>query len=344
MIRVVRRTVPREFTACFVACVATAGLAESPETDSSRAIRHSRRIALAGKPGVVAVSGDGKTIVAASGKVMTAIDTSNGKVLHRWEPSKDIVDVSLSASGRLIAVTTGSPVIDVYDKETGERSQQLHRNDAPDYLRGDEQQRIAFYPDGSKLISMGTHVRIFVSDVETGDWDHIMVVAYDACTPVVSPDGKHVALFGMQNDAELSGQVTMFLVRRGLQPLWTKWHESREAVTYAEFSPDGLRLVSSGAGDGVRVWNVKSGELIAHVKGEPKARLLGATFVDDGNHLLMVSPRALHLRKLDQDAVVASAAISEKDSLRGFACSHDGAVVVTFSSEAAIDVWSVHRP
>ena len=87
---------------------------------------------------------------------------------------------------------------------------------------------------------MGTHIRIFVSDVETGDWDHIMVVKYDACTPVVSPDGKHVALFGMQNDAELSGQVTMFLVRRGLQPLWTKWHESKEAVTHVAFSPDGL--------------------------------------------------------------------------------------------------------
>jgi hypothetical protein len=153
MSRVVRTTVPRVVAACFVAFIATAGLAESPETDSSSAIRHSRRIALAGKPRAVAVSGDGKTIVAASGKVMTAIDASNGKVMHRWEQSKDIVDVSVSANGRLIAVTTGSPIIDVYDKETGERSQQLHRNDAPDYLRGDEQRRIAFYPDGSKLIS-----------------------------------------------------------------------------------------------------------------------------------------------------------------------------------------------
>lgn len=344
MNRVVHKTRHRLVVAFLVAFTAAAGLAEGAETDSSSAIRHSRRIALSGSPRAVAVSGDGKTIVAASGNMLSASDAISGKELHRWEQSKDIVDISVSANGRIIAVTTGSPIIDVYDRETGERSQQLHRADAPDFLRGDEQQRIAFYPDGSKLISMGTKVRIYVSDVETGDWDHIMVVKYDACTPVVAPDGKHVALFGMQDDSELSGQVTMFLVRRGLQPLWTKWHESKEAVTHAAFSPDGLRLASSGAGDGARVWNVHSGELITHVKGEPETRLLAASFVADGNHLLMVSPRALQLRRLDRDAAVASAAISEQDSLRGSACSHDGAVVATFSSEAAVDVWSVHRP
>jgi WD40 repeat protein len=327
-----------------VAFTTVAVLADPEKTDSPNAIRHTSHIALTGLPDAVAVSGDGKTMVAAFGKVLTALDPISGKVRHRWEQPRDIVDISVSANGRHIAVTTGSPIVDVYDKETGERSQQLHREDAHDFLRDDGQQRIALYPDGLKLISMGTKVRIYVSDVETGDWDHIMVVKYDACTPVVSPDGKHVALFGMQKDSELSGQVTMYLVRRGLQPLWTKWHNSKEAVTHVAFSPDGLRLASSGAGDGVRVWNVESGELIAHVENEPKARLLGASFVADGNHLLMVSPRALQLRKLDQDAVVASVAISEKDSLRGFASSHDGAVVVTFSSEAAVELWSVQPP
>ena len=58
----------------------------------------------------------------------------------------------------------------------------------------------------------------------------------------------------------------------------------------------------------------------------------------------MVSPRAFQLRRLDRDAAVASLEIPEQESLRGFACSRDGAVVVTFSSEAAVDVWSVHRP
>ena len=56
-------------------------------------------------------------------RVLSAIDAISGKVLHRWEQSKDIVDISVSANGRLIAVTTGSPIIDVYDKETGKRSQ-----------------------------------------------------------------------------------------------------------------------------------------------------------------------------------------------------------------------------
>ena len=344
MNRVVHRTAHRVVVACFVALTAASGLVEGVETDSSRAIRHSRRIALPGSPSAVAVSGDGNTIVAASGKMLSASDATSGRELHRWEQSKDIVDISVSASGRLIAVTTGSPIIDVYDKETGKRSSQLHRADAPDFLRKDGQQRIAIYPDGSKLVSMGTNIRIFVSDVETGDWDHIMVIKYDACTPVVSPDGKHVTLFGMRNDAELSGQVTMFLVRRGLQPLWTKWHEGQEAVTHVAFSPDGSRLASCGAGDGVRVWQVDSGELLAHLRGEPIARLLGASFVTDSNHLLMVSPRAFQLRRLDQDAAAASLEIPEQESLRGYACSRDGAVVVTYSSEAAVDVWAVHKP
>ncbi len=370
MTRVVHANAHRAVAASLVAFAAGAGLTDGAETEPSSAIRHSHRVALSASPDAVAVSSDGNTMIVASGRVLTAIGASSGNVLHRWEQSKDIVDISASANGRLVAVTTGSPIIDVYDKETGERSQQLHRADAPVFLRADGQQRIAFYPNGTKLISSGSRSRVFVSDVKTGDWDHINWVKYDTCTPVVSPDGKHVALFGMQDDSELSGQVTMFLVRRGLQPLWTKWHASKEAVTHAAFSPDGRRLVSSGAGDGVRVWNVESGKLIAHVRGEPESesidlggdgvartkrpnrqgqpgppgRLLGASFVADRSHLLMVSPRALQLRKLGRKTAVASRAIPENESLRGSAGSHDSTVVVTFSSGVAVDVWSVHRP
>ena len=42
-----------------------------------------------------------------------------------------------------------------------------------------------------------------MSDVKTGDWDHINWVKYDTCTPVVSPDGNF-AIVGWDQGRRIS--------------------------------------------------------------------------------------------------------------------------------------------
>jgi hypothetical protein len=93
MNRVVHKTRHRVVVACLVTFTAAAGLAEGAETDSSSAIRHSRRIALSGSPRAVAVSGDGKTIVAASGNMLSASDAMK-------EGDRDSTSLSMTALAR----------------------------------------------------------------------------------------------------------------------------------------------------------------------------------------------------------------------------------------------------
>jgi len=312
--------------------------------DLTTAIQHTRAIALPTSADAIAISGDGTTIVAACDQWLLAFAASSGEELQRWKQQRTLVDVCASANGQHIAATSGSTLIDVYDRGSGKRVGQLHRNDAPDFLRNDGQQRIAFFPDGSKVVSSGTRSRSYLSDVETGNWDHIVWMKYDTCTPVVSPDGKHVALVGMRSESELSGQVTMYRVRRGLQPLWTKWHESEEAVTHAAFSEDGLRLASCGAGDGTRVWNVNSGELVAHLMSTSEDRPLGISFTANGNHLLLVLDRKILVQSVDRQEIEASVDVPEREMLRGAACSNDGTVIATLSGNSKLNVWSVTRP
>lgn len=327
---------------CVVALFAAVEPITAEDKQAPNAIRFSRQVALALVPERVAVSGDGNMIMAASRRVVVAIKT-NGKQLQRWEQPKDVIDVCVSQHGKLVAVTTGTHLIDVYETATGKRMLQLHRDDAPDFLRRDGQQRIAFYPDTTKLISSGSKSRAYVSDVKTGKWDHINWTKYTTSTPVVSPNAKHVAFFGLKKDSELSGQVTMYGVRRGLQPLWTKWHKTDDAVTQASFSSDGSRLATC-APDGVRVWDVNSGEPLAHLQDELEARTLGVAFVATNDHLLFASPRRIELRKIGIEESQSSVSIAKESPLKGMSCSTDGSIAVTYGIGTAVDVWSVRKP
>ena len=313
-----------------VFCVSPAGRTEQPEPAWPRNIR---QVALDGNPDRLEVSRDGSTVAIASESILKLLN-SKGELIRRWDQEQRVVDLDLTTSGRLVAVANGSPEVVVYDAfdEDG-HVHRLRRDDAADFLRADGQLSVALMPDGKKLISTGERVRVFVSDVASEKWEHIMFVKYDRSDVFTSPDGKHVAMVGKQNPREISGHVTMFLVRKGLQPLWTRWHDGSGRATRAVFSPDSSAIATHVPGDGVRVWKLDSGELVKRIKTDEG--FLGVTFVSNENHLLLVNTNGMSLHQISTGEVIAE---REPDGGQwtGFAAAIDGRLAVT-STDKRLD-------
>ena len=306
-----------------------------------KSIHQSHRIRLPGTSRVAEVSRDGGTAAVGAGRKLVVLDLINGRQLREWNLKSDIVDVALPNRGHLVAVTVGSPFVDVYDVATGKRSRQIHHRDAPGFLRKDGQQRICLYPDATKLVSIGGKRRLYLSDVKTGLWDHIIYIKYSTIPkPVVSPNGKRVTLISRPDARELSGHISMFKVRRGLQPLWTRSHDGPSAATFASFSPDSTLLATCGNGDGVRIWKVDAGNLAAHLKAESDERLLGVAFIDN-SRLLTASPSGLSVIGIEDGTQHPLVRAPKENQLKGFASSADGTMVVTYTNEAAIVVWNL---
>ncbi len=300
-----------------------------------------KRIDLPLRPDLVVVSGNGATIVIAGGNRWVDYDVANDTLGSVRTVEREIVDIDLSSDRQFIAVADGSPRVAIYRRVDGELTVHLRRDDAPDYLRSDAQQTVAFDDTGEKLLSIGRKQRLYVSDIASGRWDHIMFVKHQGSTGAVySPDGTHVALFGAPNPRELSGQLTLFQVARGLRPRWTRRHDGDRSVTVASFSPSGRRVASCGAGDGVRVWDVATGDLIRHLPPTEQP-LLGCHFVrEDG----LVEASATQIRWRGFDGQMPTTSVDNRgEPWTGFWCAADGTIAATTREENAINVWKLDQ-
>lgn len=279
------------------------------------------------------VSSDGTTVAAVAGSSVFIL--RDGKKTAKWSCPKDVSDLAISPDGSKIAIVNQSPEISVYDCSTGKTVSILSRKTAADYLRNDRQLRAAMYPGGKSLISTGSKQRLYVSDVTSGEWQYVMFMKYRGAQCEVSPSGKHAVLFGKPNPGELSGHLTMFAVRQGLQPLWTKWHQSEGEATWSVFRSDGRQIATGGAGDGARIWDVDSGESIQHLP--LPERTIGASFVTD-SQLLVGTTDDLLLGDLLTGATTHRI-VHEIDHMDASA---DGTTVIT-SNRNGIDFWQ-HVP
>jgi serine/threonine protein kinase/WD40 repeat protein len=103
-------------------------------------------------------------------------------------------------------------------------------------------------------------------------------------TFAVSPDSRHLALFGTDNHMSLVEMASGQLLHGPVM-----MHES---VDFASFSPDGARLLAVSNVGVVQVWNVTTGQPEApplHHLGH----LAGAAFINDSKHIITVAKNGM---------------------------------------------------
>ncbi|CAE6515178.1 unnamed protein product [Rhizoctonia solani] len=199
----------------------------------------------------LACSPDGAFIVSASGKILHVWDAQTGNLITGplTRHAQAVSSLSYSPRGNNFASGSHDRTICVWNTQTGAM--------ALGPLRGHTQSilSVEYSPDGTSLASGSWDCTIRVWDTQTGD----MILLLEGHTlPVTSvqysPMGTYVA------SASWDRTIRVWDTRTGglkFQPLLghTSW------VNSIDFAPDGTRIMSSG-GDGIRVWDNQTGEMI----------------------------------------------------------------------------------
>jgi len=160
---------------------------------------------------------------------------------------KDLGTVAFSPDGRTI-VSTAATTFQLWGIETGTCRQTLQRHK-------DDVVTIAFSPDGGTLAWTSSDGKVWLLDVQTGEYREILHGTDDngASAIALSSDGRTLAI-GLRDWGVRLYDVETDTDRETLyeETIW----ENDESVSALAFSPDGRRL-ASGLGDGtVRIWDL----------------------------------------------------------------------------------------
>jgi len=145
---------------------------------------------------------------------------------------------------------------------------------------------VAYSPDGNYAVSGGTDKVARLWDIQTGKTIQIFKGHYEAITSVAfSADGKYVLTGSSDTTARLwdikTGQTVRVFGRR-IVPVFTLG--SYSAINSVAISTDGNYVVTSGRDTQVRLWDVKTAQIIRSF--EHTSGVFGVAFSPDGNYIV----------------------------------------------------------
>lgn len=133
-----------------------------------------------------------------------------------------------------------------------------------------------FSPDGKTILVSSQDQLVRLYDRETGQEIHRISLTDYAWTAKFSPDGKHV-LTGSDK-----GPVRVWEIPS--HPHLSVFTGHIGIVDSVAFSPDG-QLLATGAQDGLRLWNTRTGQLVQHF-ADAGWVAYGTAFSSDGRYLV----------------------------------------------------------
>ena len=264
------------------------------------------------------LSSDGRLLATGGEDSLAKVwDYQSGQELHRFQAASRVTDVAFQPNASVLA-TTGDTETALWDLETG---QKLHKIEQPD---GSWPIYLAFRPDGKKLATSGSRIRI--SDVQTGTPAGQLPRSGGSVGPVLfTPDGNTLIAGSADGTVRLwdlktlkgsrvlsrveSGPKEMALSRKGdllailenhqsVVSAWNIAKETKEHVFKDEgrnsgnlaMSPDGKWLALcephpiESYRSTVRIWDQRSGD----VKGaiQTSNNIAGLFFTPDGKRLI----------------------------------------------------------
>jgi WD40 repeat protein len=263
-----------------------------------------------------------------------------------------VFDVILSPDGKVLASMTFDGTVKLWDVASGKNAATLNLPSGP--IKEPKEAvlgpfglplgcpTLAFSPDGKVLATKTFHGTVKLWDVASGK-DMATFERDKSDTPVApGPDGKTLAMVARD------GSITLQDVASGKETAILKGGAPSFPISLA-FSSDGLTLASGGRGfdEGttfgeVKLWEVKTGQQRAHLKGHAN-HVLSVAFSPDGKALASLSgDRAVKLWD------VASGKETQTVTLKGLrsdpqsvAFSRDGKAMLACCSEKTIGLWDV---
>lgn len=147
---------------------------------------------------------------------------------------------------------------------------------------------LAFTPDGKSLLSVSKDKTLRIWDLKSGDLEATLRVPIgpgrdgSLYALAVSPDGKTVAVGGFTPHGK---GHRLYLIDYPARRIAGTLDGHEKPVSFAAFSPDGARLVSTSEDRTARVWDVRKRSALRVLSGHEEA-VYGAAWSPDGKSLL----------------------------------------------------------
>jgi WD40 repeat protein len=275
------------------------GGAEFWDPLEGRPVRKGLRI---GMHSAVGFSPDGRRVAVASGDEVRVVDALSGEVKRRWKgPLLHIPQVAFSPDSHRVAAAGHDGSVRVWDVEDGRELQRLRGHATA--IR-----TIAWSPDGRWLLTGAADLTARLWNAASGDalltfrghLGEVWGVAF-------GPDGKQAATTGIDGTvrvwdvegrrvvgtlvrilalASRDVQSHIDMVRQEATTIWGHLEANRSVA----FHPDGKRLATAAAGDGlVKVWDLTT-HLELQTVSVPRTAVHKLFFAPIGDTLAVVSP------------------------------------------------------
>ena len=276
----------------------------------------------------VAVSGDGRRAVSASGdKTLKVWDVESGRELRTLHGhSAAVRGVAVSGDGRLAISASLDKTLKVWDVESGREHRTLHGHSAA--VRG-----VAVSGDGRRAVSASEDKTLKVWDVESGR--ELRTLAGHSGTVLgvaVSGDGRRAV------SASSDKTLRVWDVESGRELRALKGHSS--AVRGVGLSGDGRRAVSASSDRTLKVWDVESGRELWTLEGHSDA-VRGVALSGDGRRAVSASlDQALKVWDVESGRELRTLQ-GHSAAVRGVAVSGDGRRAVSASDDKTLKAWDV---
>ncbi len=216
---------------------------------------------------ILGMSADGSK-VATAGPDETAVqvvDVRSGRAVATLKAG-EAATARFSPSGEVVATASSEGRVEVWDLATGRLRFAL-----PARGSGEAHPRLCFSRDG-KLLAFSAGGRVRVVETRKGGTAGERAGRMAVHGLAFDPDGKRLALVDAAN------RIHVWSFAGTEERTWTE----TDACFAVAYSPTGDRMVTAGQQGAVRVWDARTGAMLATLSGMPGHKAAAVAFSPDG--------------------------------------------------------------
>ena len=202
---------------------------------------------------------------------------------HILDHKLPVYAVAYSPEGDLLATSSFTPQVNIWDTKSGELVRELSGHDGPI-------ETLAFLQHTGLLVSGGDDGKIIIWNPLTGEPRESFTLAAserdnDIRTLCVSPDENLIIVAPLYGKPSSVPVVAHVWDRRKSD--WVARLEGFEGHMCCAFSPDGRQLFTAGSGDTVKIWNVSTWRVVHEFSASLGGGANAMAFHPEGSQLVV---------------------------------------------------------